>query len=246
MARVVAAAGQMAERNGARLWMLFFQLATASLHLQALDFERAARLARDVVDEARAIPHPYCELAALIVLAATHLTSGEHETASRHLMAVAAHMDSGWPRDAHLRMPLLHGLAECWLERADLDRARGAAAELWDTAAQPGERTFVALSARMLARVAVAGGDRDRARAEIGRALGLIQNGEASLAAWRTHATAAEICELQGDSGETMRHWKASAETLRELALALADYPTLSQHLLTNPAARSILERADG
>ena len=56
MARVVAAAARMAERNGSRLWELFFRLATASLHLHALDFERAGQLARAAVGDARALP----------------------------------------------------------------------------------------------------------------------------------------------------------------------------------------------
>src|SRR5262249_10630758 len=69
MVRVGAAAGQMAERNSSRLWQLFFQLATAFLHLHALDFEQAARIARDAVGQAHEISHPYCELAALILRA---------------------------------------------------------------------------------------------------------------------------------------------------------------------------------
>ena len=244
MLGVAAAAGQMAGRNGSRLWQLFFRLATTSLHLQALDFAGARDLARLAVGEASAIPHPYCELFGHILLAGAELGLGEHEAASRGLTMVAGRMETGGPRDFYLRMPLLHGLGEYWLERGDVARAHQAAAKLWETAVQPGERTWMALGARMLARVAAARGDGDRARAEISRALGALEGAAAPLGAWRVHATAAELCELRGEPGEAARAWEASAETLLRLAASVADYPALRQCFLESPAALRILKRA--
>ncbi len=243
--RVAAAGSQMAERNGSRLWQVFFRLATASLHLQAFDVEGARDLAQLAVGEARAIPHPYCELLGLIVLACAELGLGESAAAIRRLEIVAERMDAGEPRDFYLRMPLLHGLGEYRLERGDIDRAHGVATELCEAAVQPGERTWMALGARLLARVAAARGDHDRARAEIARALVTLEGAEAPLAAWRVHATAAELCELRGEPGEAPRAWEASAETLRQLAASLADYPALRQRFLESPAALRILKRAE-
>lgn len=180
----------------------------------------------------------------LILLAGAELGLGEHETASRRLTIVAGRMDTGGPRDFYLRMPLLHGLGEYWLTRGDVARAHQIATELWETAAQPGERTWMALGARMLARVAAAGGDGDRARDEIARALGILEGAEAPLAAWRAHATAAELCERRGESGGAARAWEESAATLRRLAASLADYPELRQRLIESPTALRIHERA--
>ena len=245
MLRVAAAAGRMAERNGSRLWQIFFRLATASLHLEALDFPGAADRARLAVGEARAIPHPYCELFGLILLAGAELGLGERDTAFGRLTMVAGRMEAGGPRDFYLRMPLLHGIGEYWLERGDIARAHQAATELWETAVQPGERTWMALGARMLARVAAVQGDPDRARDEIARALGALEGAEAPLGAWRVHATTAELCELRGEPGEAARAWEASAETLRQLATSLADSPALRHCLLESPVALSVLERAE-
>ena len=99
----------------------------------------------------------------------------------------------------------------------------------------------MALGARMLARVAVAGEERDLARAEIRRALEVIQQGDAPLAAWRVHATAGEISELHGDLDEAARNWEASAETLQQLATS---DETLGQHMLATAPARAVLARA--
>src|SRR5262249_60933289 len=102
-------------------------------------------------------------------------------------------------------------------------------------------RTWMALSARMLARVSLAAGERVGARTQIGKALDVIRNEEVPLAAWRAYATAAEICEHDGDHHEAAPNWKASAETVRQLALSLGAYPGLSQNLPSNPAARTVV-----
>jgi DNA-binding winged helix-turn-helix (wHTH) protein len=245
MLEAAAMGGQMAQTNGSRLWRVFFELATTSLHLQALDVDDAAARARRAIDEAREIRHPYCELLGLILLASAELHRGDAEAAHDCLAMVASRMEAGGPRDFYLRMPLLHGLSEYWLERSDIDRAHGAAAELWEMAAQPGERTWMALGARMLARAGAARGDRDGAQAEIDRALGVLEGADAPLAAWRVHATAAELCEGRGDLDQAGRRWQASADAVRQLAASLPAHPALRRRFLESSLAQRIMVSAE-
>ena len=239
-----AAGGQMAQRNGSRLWQVFFRLAEASLRLQVQDLTGARDLSEVAVGEARAIPHPYCELLGSIVAANAELALGDGAAAILRLEVVARRMDAGESGDFYLRMPLLHGLGEAWLERGDVDRAHRVATELSDLASQPGECTWMALGARLLARVATARGDQDRARAEIARAGRALEGAEAPLAAWRVHATAAELYEAHGESAAARRAWGASAAVLRRLATSLSEHPRLRQGLLDSPPAARILERS--
>lgn len=243
--RVAGAGGQMAQRNGSRLWQVFFHLVTASVHLQAFDVRTARDLAERAVAQAREIPHPYSELLGLIALASAELGLGDTQAAIRRLETVGSRMDAGEPRDFYLRMPLLHGLAEGWLARGDADSAQRAAIELWEVAVQPGERTWMALGARMLARIAAARADHDRARVEIARALEALEGVEAPLAAWRVHATVAELCELRGEWSAAAQAAEASSMILGRLAASLADYPALRQSLLESPAALRIGESAE-
>jgi hypothetical protein len=244
MLRVVAAGSEMASRNGSPLWQTFFRLAAASLHLQASDHAVARDLARHAVADAREIPHPYCEMLGLIVLASAELRLGDHQAAIQALMSVAERMDATGPRDLYLRMPLLHALGEYWLDRADLARARQAGADLWEAAAGPGEPTWQARGARLLARAAAAGGERARARDEIARGLRVLERVEAPLAAWQVDATAAELAEREGDRRAADRAWEASARTLVRLTASLSGHQALREALLAEPAARHVLERA--
>ena len=240
--RAAAAGGQMAQRNGSRLWQVFFQLAEALLRLHAFDLEGARDLAEHAADEARAIPHPYCELLGSIVRAGTELDGAD---AIRGLELVAARMDSGAPRDRYLSMPMLHGLGDAWLERGDSDRAHRAATELWETAAAPGERTWMALGARLLARIAMARGDHKRVRVEMARALRALGGADAPVAAWRVHATAADLAGACGEPDAAANAWKASAAIIQQLADTIADYPRLCQGFLESHAVARILERAE-
>ncbi len=245
MLQVADAGGRVAERNGSALWQTFFRLSTASLHLHAFDWTTARDLARRAVADARAMPHPYCELFGRILLATAELGLGERAAAIEGLEAVAERIDAFGPRDLYLRMPLLHAFGQYWLESAELERARRAAADLWETAARPGEPTWQALGARLLARVAAAAGEHERARAEIARGLSVLERAEAPLAGWRVHATAAELAELSREPAAATRAWQASATALRRLAASLSDHAALRDSLLGNPTAERSLQRAE-
>lgn len=84
----------------------------------------------------------------------------------------------------------------------------------------------------MSARVAIAEHDLDRAKSEISKALAIIAEIEAPLVAWRTHETAAELCDLTGADEQAEDHRRMRRETLLNLAHSLDEEDSLRQSLL--------------
>ena len=142
--------------------------------------------------------------------------------------------------DWFFHMPLQQGLAEGWLVRGDVERARRHAAELVDRAGRPPERHFLAVGHDLAARAALAAGDLALATRETERALAIVQTVHLPLAAWRTFETAAEILDGQAAA----RYRAQSAAILRSLAESLGKGSELGKTLLAAPRVRSILRDA--
>ena len=100
-----------------------------------------------------------------------------------------------------LSMPLSLEWSKYWLAQRELGRARMEAERLCLMASMPGERTYLALGRWMLAKIALAEGEGDRAKAELSRALDVLEEAEAPLAAWQVYALAAEFHEGEGGEG---------------------------------------------
>jgi hypothetical protein len=95
-----------------------------------------------------------------------------------------------------------YSFCEYWLAVGDLARAREHATRLYEIAAGPPERTYVALSHWLLAKIAIAEGSLEEARNQLSHAISIVEQGELPLAARRVYATAAE---LRGESPRPAR-----------------------------------------
>ena len=117
---------------------------------------------------------------------------------------------------------------------ADHGQALQEARWVCELAAQPGERTYLALGRRALAEAALAEGHWAEAEAELARALAALEGGEVPLAEWRVYATAARLHERRGrrqDAGAARAHSRA---VLIRLAQSLDEDTPLRQHLLSH------------
>jgi hypothetical protein len=143
-----------------------------------------------------------------------------------------------------LQMPLALGLSECWLRQGKFAQASQAANRLCTVAAQPGERTYLALGRRMLAEIALTQRKWDEAEREVAHALAALEGAEAPLAEWRVYATAALLHAQRRRNAEADRYWTRSAAVLQRLADSLEDEVELRHALLAHPSVRVIFHRA--
>jgi len=145
--------------------------------------------------------------------------------------------------DWYWRMQLELGLTELWLSKGDLSQARTQAERFLDTTLATAERTWQALAWEANARVALAELRTEHALKCIAQALSTIQGFEAPLAAWRVHATAAELhaCAKNRDLAEHYRN--LSQATILKLANSLPkDEPLRNTFLSSRLVAKIVGE----
>lgn len=234
---------KLSESNGLVYGSKFCHLTLAWLHLEAFDFESARRFARLGLEQARRNPHDnFATFLGLILLGRAHLGLGQFGRVHEYLDEIGRRAEAQ-PHglDWLLKMPLYQLQAEYWQSVGNLDRAAEAAGRLCDLAGPPGERTFLAHGYRLLAEVALAGGDPARAEAELARALAVLEDAEAPLAAWRVHATAAELNHRRGRVDEAEACRNRGAAFIYALADSLEAEDPLRRSLLAAAPVRAVL-----
>jgi hypothetical protein len=140
-------------------------------------------------------------------------------------------------------MPLAAGLTELWLAKGDGVRARLEAERLLEMSLATEERTWQGLAWEINARVALANRDDARARDCIARGISTVQGFEVPLAAWRVHATAANIEEESGNLESARLHRDVSRATIMQLANSLPEEEPLRKIFLSAPPVARVFGR---
>lgn len=226
--QVLDEANRVAEENGHRVWALLFRLQRAWLHLHAQDFTTVEALCHGGVREADELKLPYAQMVAPVLLGFAHLglrnqvaaTACFEEIASR-LVRERILLDWVW------RMPLALGQAECALAQGDAEHATQAAFALCEIAADPGERTYLALGWRVRAEAALVRQRWSEAHEALAQATATLDGVHAPLAACRVLATASRLHELRGRSQDAAAAKRQSEELIHSLARGLANDPLL-------------------
>jgi tetratricopeptide (TPR) repeat protein len=230
---VLRTATDLAERNGQNLLAALFNLETAWLHQQAFDFRGARDLCERILSPTTAGKHETGNALGLILQGTAHVGLGRYDSALECFNELAYRLEHDQVlMEWMFRLPLQYGLSLCLLGQGELVRARQEAETLCELASLPGERTYVALGRQMLAEVALAGGDWNRADREITHALDSLKGAEVPLAEWRVYATLATVCETTGRPDEAAQHRTKSAYLRRQLADSLDESDELRTSLL--------------
>jgi DNA-binding winged helix-turn-helix (wHTH) protein/tetratricopeptide (TPR) repeat protein len=95
--------------------------------------------------------------------------------------------------------PACLGACETWLALGEFRQARHYAEQLQNCSARAPELTYLALSYRMFAEIALKEELLDEAEPQISQALNIIEQADLPLAAWRVYATAEKFYYLQGE-----------------------------------------------
>jgi hypothetical protein len=172
---------------------------------------------------------------------------GNYELAWEDLSTVSTEMDRQTViHDWYCRFPLESGLTELWLAKGDLVQARSQADQLLSITQATAERTWQALAWEANARVAIAELDLEKARDCITKALLRMEGCEVPLAAWRVHATGAELADHMGNSGLAGYHCELSRATILKLSNSLAPEEPLRKAFLSAAPIRRVLETPYG
>jgi tetratricopeptide (TPR) repeat protein len=240
------------DKNGDAYRANTLRLYLAWAHLHAMDFEGALKICES------SFPHPENSVLStgsgplgalpeearisLIVKGSAQAALGNCDLALEHLLTARNAMDQQMViMDWYWRMQLQSSLTELWLAKGALKQARIEAEGFLQVTLATAERTWQALAWETNARIAMAELDLDRARDCITKALSTMEGFEVPLAAWRVHATAAELYRASDNSESADRHRELSRETILKLADSLATEETLRKTFLPAPSVRRVL-----
>ena len=219
------------------------QILRAFVHSCALDFAGALEICDPLLASIDYRPHArHCA----IVMASAELNLGNYARANTLLSAAEEDMRSGPAATDWYRSIMIDSArTDLCLAQGDLQQARQQAARFLDATLWTAERTWQALAWEANARVAMAAEEWKRATECIGEALSTMEGFEVPLAAWRVHASAADLCWSTGQSEAAYQYREQSRATILKLADSLRAEDPLRAKFLSAPSVRKVFESAE-
>jgi DNA-binding winged helix-turn-helix (wHTH) protein/tetratricopeptide (TPR) repeat protein len=231
--RLIDEAIHLTQRNEHYLWTTLFKLELAWLHQLCGSLSEAEMLCRNALDHVKQTGHAYTGIMATTLLGHVLLDQANVDGAMKCMQDLAAStsvqrvlMDWIW------QMPLRLGLASAALRRGNYEDAAQNARVALNTAQQPQERTYIALSFALLAEISSEQGDLNAADTHIKPAVTLVEANELPLASERVYLTAAIIRQKRNDSRRAGEYLQRANKAREQLAHSLQSNPSLSESLL--------------
>jgi hypothetical protein len=154
----VSAALAITEENANRQVNCLPRLMIGWLHIEALNFIQARQICEEVLDPA-VEKNPVNFFLGRNLVAKSSLGLGDLSTAREQFREIKHRIEvDAVPMDSVFYPFFYHNLCEYFLALGDLVQARREATRLYEVARLPPERSYLALSHRLLAKIAFAGG----------------------------------------------------------------------------------------
>ena len=239
--QTVSAALMMSEKNANRQGSVLCRLTLGWLYAEALDFESAKKCCDEVLNPT-VEANPFAYFIGRNLLAKACVGLRNYPGALAQFQEIQCRVDEadGVGMDSTIYPHFYSNFCQYWLEIGDLARAREEATRLYEISVLPPERTYLALSHRLLAKIAMAEEKVEEAREHMLRAVSIAERADLPLAAWRVHATAADFYERAGELAEAMDSRRLSRQVIERLAESLAQDEPLRATLLANYAAEAL------
>lgn len=190
------------ESNNASLPLrLHYQILMAWLYVEAGDYAGAKRYCEEALSQSSGEWFTFISVHCSAVLGRALLGLKDYTGAARCFETFFhARKNEILPVFSNYFFPACLGACETWLALGEFRQARHYAEQLQNRAAGAPERTYLALSYRMYAEIALKEGLFDEAESHIAEAQNIIEQAELPLAAWRVHATAEKFYSLRGET----------------------------------------------
>jgi DNA-binding winged helix-turn-helix (wHTH) protein/tetratricopeptide (TPR) repeat protein len=209
------------------------------LHAESQDFERAAKCGEEMLN-ATVEANPFNFFIGRSLLAKAYIGLHNLPLARMHLDAIDRRIETdGVPMESLIIPQYFLNRCEYWLEAGDLGLARQAAARLHEVTVVAPDRPFLALSHSLMAKVAMAAGNPQEARAQLSRAISIVRNAQLPLAAWRVYATAADFYDSVGEVEKAIKCRCRSDQAVGSLANSLEQSDPLRSAMFFVRATRT-------
>ena len=225
----------MTARNANTQAGALYRLTIGWMHAETGDFETAAKCGEDTLNVA-VEANPFSFFVGKSLLARAYVGLGKLALARDQFDVIDRRMEIDGVAMESLIMPqYLLSRSEYWFASGEMNRAREAALALHAATVIAPDRPFLAIAHGLLARIAMAAGDVEEARAQLCRALSIVRNAELPLASRRVYAVAAELYESCGEPDNASSYRLRSEQILRSLTDSLRRHDLLRSAM---PVAR--------
>jgi hypothetical protein len=219
--QLVATTRSIAERNVNPEATAICRVTIGWMRAEVGDFEAAASCGEQTLDATVEI-NSHVFFLGRSLLARAYVGMRNLPLARVHFDAIERRIEhDGMPMETLITPYYLSSRCEYWLAAGDLGCAEETSLRLHAMASMAPDRTFLAISHGLMARVAMARGNLREARTQVSRAIRLVRHAQLPLAAWRAHAAAADLHDLCGQTNRSIRGRGRSSQVLRSLATGL-------------------------
>jgi tetratricopeptide (TPR) repeat protein len=227
-----------ARRNGDLFWYPRFPNCIGWIYRELYDFESAHKYNEDGIDVSRLHHVMEAEANSLINRGIDFTHEGNHEQT-----AVAFHeVRDIFERDAWFRwrynIRLEAAMAEHWLKKGDLEKAREFVERLFATATEHEVHKYIAVAHHLRAKVSLAANDLSDAEKNFDLALAELERYPAPLVAWKVHAGRARLKTQMGQEAEAQESSSRASEIVNFIASNVndetlrANFLQATQHVL--------------
>jgi tetratricopeptide (TPR) repeat protein len=243
--QIIRAARERMERNGEDPWVFIFR--EAWLRMLCFDFEKVQDLSRIIMrsDAQKHAAQP--RTIALMAAGNAELERGKYDLAGKYFAeiqdyTVSSHFFLHW----HWRVRAQFGSSEARLNAGDLVNARREADALLAAALATADPNLQAPAWEMKARVAMAEGDDRGALEYLANALGITDQFDIPVEAWRVHAAAWQVYSTLGDLEKANKHRARAKELILGIADSFGPGEPLRHSFLSAAPLQRIIGRARG
>lgn len=214
---------EIARRYGDQFWSPRIPNCIGWIYRELQDFEHAIKYDRQGLDVGRQAGVLEAQANSLINLGIDHGNTGE----SARTLDSFREVENIFQRDAWFRwryqIRLQAGKCEHWLAQGEPDRAEAYAQHLLETASHYEARKYIAVAHKLLAEVAITGGDYAGAEAELNHALSQLHTHPVPIVAWKTYALLGRLRAELGDSAGASEAFAQAAVNVKRIAEGIDD-----------------------
>jgi DNA-binding winged helix-turn-helix (wHTH) protein/tetratricopeptide (TPR) repeat protein len=233
----------LADKNGDSFPAQMLRLSRAWIHFHAMDFRGVLEMSEPIEDSADRFGGSYLLRLSRLLCGSADVALENYDRAFDRLMAAQEEMNShAIVLDWCFRLPLHAALSEFWLRTGTLTKSREEASHYRELAQSTDDYTYRALASELSARVSLAEKDLIAADHFVSEAVRAIEEREVPLAAWRVHATAAQLYENIGKSALARSHREAARAAILSLTDSLGANDRLRATFLSAPVISAVLE----
>src|SRR5262249_13920481 len=236
----------LAAKVGDEIWLHRLLNCLGWYYIELWDLERATQFNREGAAGARKRGDPETTANAEANLADIFIVQGDLDLAQDILEGIHRVIDdpavSEWQKWRY-SMHVFASLADLWLARSDLDKARTFTDRCLETATRTMARKYLARGWRLRGEIAFVSRAWDESETALREALAIAERGGNPTKLWKTHAALGRLYAALRRPEASLKAYRSAAEVVDRVKASVDD-PKLAETLASALPVRELYQRA--